>query len=511
VIVGGGVTGLAAALRATERAASAGAALDVQLFEAESRTGGVISSEARDGFLLELGPDSLVTEKPWAIDLCRHVGLGSELIPTNAAFQRSLVVSRGRLVPLPLGFSLLAPTRIWPFVRSPVLSLPGKLRMLWDLFAPRGGPRDGEDESLASFVLRRFGREALERLAQPMVAGIYTADPTTLSLAATMPRFLEIERRERSVILGLRRQVKTATAGVGQAMQHASGARYGLFMTLRHGLGSLVAELESRLPEDSIRRRARVARLELGREPGAASSNGVGRRPWRVVLDDGRAVDADAVLVALPAHEAARLLAPLDAPLGSLLAGIPYASAATVSLGFRRSDLREPLAAFGFVVPAVERRRIVACTFVDVKYSGRAPEDCVLLRGFIGGALQAEMFELDDAAMVATLRAELRSLLGVTAPPLLARVARWPRSMPQYLVGHVDRVAEIERRTARIAGLALAGNAYRGVGIADCVRSGEAAADTLVDVSMRPGLSAPAAGSRPIVECDALPPGGSAT
>lgn len=466
VVIGGGITGLAAAHRALERAREAGAAVEVTVLEERSRAGGVIATEEAQGFLLEGGPDSLITEKPWAIDLCRRIGLGDELIATRSAFQRSLVVKGGRLLPVPLGFSLLAPTRLWPFARSPLLSPLGKLAVLRDLVAPRGGPPPGGDESLASFVVRRLGREVLDRIAQPVVAGIYAADPAVLSLAATMPRFLELERSARSLILGLRRQGSPATRG-------ASGARYGLFVTLRRGMGSLVAELERRLPPGAVRCGVRAV--------GLARGDGVGAGGWRVALDGGESLRAESVVVAVPAWNAADLVRPVDAELAAQLGAIPYASAATVALGFRREDVPHPLDAFGFVVPAVERRRILACTFASVKYDGRAAPGAVLLRAFVGGALQPECFALDDRAMAAAVREELAALLGVRAEPLFTRIARWPASMPQYAVGHLDRVAAIERCVTRLEGLALAGNAYRGVGVGDCVRSGEAAADALID------------------------------
>lgn len=463
VVVGGGISGLAAAHRAAERARAG--ELELVVLEASERTGGVARTERRDGFLLECGPDSFITEKPAGIELCRRIGLGDRLLPTNDRFRSTLVVRDGQLVSLPDGFQLLGPTRILPFLRSPVLSLRGRLIAGKDLLLPRGGPPPGGDESLASFVRRRFGREVLERLAQPLAGGIYTADPETLSLASTMPRFLALEREHRSVILGLRAQARRA----GRTASQASGARFGLFVTLRDGMGSLADALAARLPAGAIRTGARVERVARGGE-------GSGAR-WTVHLAGGETIAADAVVLAVPAPVAGRLVAGTDDELASELSGIAYASSGVVSLAYRTEQLREEPRAFGFVVPAVEGRRIIAGSFSSVKYSGRAPEGTVLLRVFLGGALQASVLSLDDEELGRVAREEVAELLGIRGEPLLVRVQRWSEVMPQYRVGHAARVARIEARAAALPGLALAGNAYHGVGLADCIASGEAAAD----------------------------------
>src|SRR5205807_628243 len=343
------------------------------------------------------------------------------------------------------------------FLRSRLLSWRGKLRMALDLVLPRGA---GGDESLGDFVRRRLGREALERIAQPLVAGIYTADPDTLSLAATMPRFLELEQRERSVTLALWRAARRA----GGEAAGTSGARWSLFVTFRDGMDELVRALGDRLPSGSVRLKERVSGLEQAGRGG---------------------IDTDAVVIASEPHEAARLLRHVDPAVARLLGQIPCASSATVTLGYRRSDIPRPLDAFGFVVPRIERRPILACTFSSVKYPGRAPAGHALLRVFLGGALDAGVLEGDDASLAALARAEPQHALGVTSPPVLTRVARHPSAMPQYLVGHLSRVEPIARLLTAHPGLALAGGAYRGVGIADCVRSGEQAAE-LVLLDPRP-------------------------
>ena len=449
VVVGGGVAGLAAAHRLVERRQT-----EVVLLEAGERPGGTIVTERTGGFTIEGGPDAILTEKPWAVELCDRVGV--ELVGTREGERRTYVVQGGRLRPLPEGFLLLAPTDLRALAASPIFSWRGKLRMALDLVLPRRGT--DEDESLAAFVRRRLGREALERVAQPLAGGIYTADVERLSLAATMPRFRDLERRHRSVILGLR-------AGTGPA--RAAGARYSMFVAPADGMGALVDALARRLPEGVLRLRAPVAGLALE------------GRTWRLRAG-GEPLAADAVVLATPAWAAAAVLDTVDPQLGRQLREIRYASSATVTLAYRAADVPN-LLGFGFVVPAVERRALIACTYASRKFPGRAPDGHELLRGFVGGALRPDLAVEDDAALTEIVRRDLRDLVGITPAPTVVRVHRHPRAMPQYDVGHLDRVAAIETRAGALRGLALAGAAYRGVGIPDCVRGGQAAADAVLD------------------------------
>ncbi len=483
-IIGGGIAGLAAAHRLQELSKERKGRLRFTLLEASDRLGGAIGTERRDGFVLEYGPDSFISEKPWALDLCRRLGLEHELIGTQDQFRTTFVVRRGRLEPLPEGFMLLAPTRLAALARSRVFSWSGKLRMGLDLVLPRGQARD--DESLSSFVRRRLGREVLERVAQPLVGGIYTADPDQLSLAATMPRFLQMERERRSLIYALWRAGRNT-----QDTKDASGARWSLFVTLRNGMQQMVKTLLGHLSVGTIRHRSPVRAVQPG------------EKTWHIECQDGSSLRTDGVILATPAFQTARMLRAFDAELANWLAAVAYSSAATVSLAYRRRDIPHALNGFGFVVPHIEKRSIIAGTFSSVKYAGRAPDGQVLLRAFVGGALQAELYELDDDEMERIVRQEFAALLGVKVAPLFSLIARYPNSMPQYLVGHLERVAAIERRLATHPGLALAGNAYRGVGIADCVRSGEAAAQSVLDQlsplqpqadrsSAGPALTAPA-------------------
>ncbi|MBI5507096.1 MAG: protoporphyrinogen oxidase [Deltaproteobacteria bacterium] len=470
-MVGAGIAGLAAAYRLDRLASQRGLDLELIVLESGPRAGGVIESSRRDDCLLELGPDSIITEKPWARALCEEIGLGERIIGTSPNCRQSFVALGNKLHPIPEGFYMMAPSRLTPFVLTRLFSPAGKARMALDLLLPRR--TDGADESLGDFVRRRLGREALERAAQPMVGGVYTADPDKLSLRATMPRFLEMERKHRSLIVAMaatRRRAMGSSAG-GAAEGSAAGPRYSLFISLDKGLSVLPERLCELLPAGALRTGAMVERIERSEVPGTAR--------W-VVQTLGERIEADAVCLATPAHASARIVESVAPELARSLNSIEYASSATVNLVYRRADIAHALDGFGFVVPAVERRTLLACTFSSIKYAGRAPSGKVLIRAFVGGALFPEACEMSDEAMTAGIRKDLGELLGVRAQPSDLLITRWPRSMPQYNVGHLGRVAHIDDEASRLPGLALAGAAFGGVGIPDSVRSGEAAAERLV-------------------------------
>jgi oxygen-dependent protoporphyrinogen oxidase len=457
-VLGGGITGLAAALRLQD------AGIEWKLFEAAPRLGGVIETVSEGDYLVERSADNFLTRDPWATDLCRRVGIEADLLPTDPARRRALVVSRGRIRRVPEGFVLMAPQKAWPVITSPILSLAGKARLLCEpLVATR---RDLADESIAAFARRRLGRETFERLVQPLVAGIYTADPERLSMAATMPQFAEQERRYGSLLrAALRREAP--------AERTESGARYGLFVAPRAGMQQLINAVTRELPPERVRVGCAVDRIErmIG-EP-------AGKR-WRLSDTAGVVLgEFDDLIVSLPAPAAAKLLTPIDDALGSALGAIEYAGCSVVCMGVAESQVTRPIDGFGFVVPAVEERRVIAVSFSSHKFPGRAPAGRAVVRVFIGGALQPHLADGDDQQLVAIAREELADLVGLQGEPEFTTVARWPQRMPQYHVGHLERVSQIEDLAARL-GVELAGAAYRGVGVPQCVRSGQLAADRVI-------------------------------
>jgi oxygen-dependent protoporphyrinogen oxidase len=463
VVVGGGIAGLAAAHRLLELRNAQALDLEILLLEASHRLGGCIATDRFGDFLIEAGPDSFISEKPWALRLCERLGLAARLVSTQAAHQKIYVVHNGKLVPLPEGFFLLAPTQVAPFLRTPLFSWRGKLRMAAELLMPGGDANI--DESLGAFVRRRFGSEALERVVQPLLGGIYAADPDKLSLTSTMPRFTEMEKSHRSIIWAMwseqRRRARNREAG--------SGARWSLFVTLAAGMQELVDEIAQRLPQASARLNSTVT--------GIFPSDH--KKGWQITTRSNEILETNGIILATPAFHTAQILASAAPEAAKELSSIAYASSATISLAYRNRDFPRMPDSFGFVVPAIESRKIMACTFSSLKYPGRAPEGHVLLRAFVGGSLQPDLLDDNDPTLERNVRGEIASLLGVDAEPLLVRIQRHPNSMPQYHVGHQARIRRIDSALDRYANLALAGSAYHGVGIADCVRAGEEAAEKL--------------------------------
>lgn len=480
-LIGGGITGLAAAHRLIELAAAAAIPMRVALFEAGPRLGGVIHTVRIGDCLVELGSDSFITNKPAAVELCRRLGLEDRLISTNPESRRALVLHNNKPVAVPDGFMLMAPAKMWPVISSPLFSPLGKLRMGLERWVP---PRaDGVDESVASFVRRRLGREALERLVQPLVAGIYTSDPEKLSLRATLPRFLEMERQHGSLIRASRRTLSEKNGPAKNAPgdetgsangQCESGARYGLFASFRDGMSELIdALVRSIKAAGEVHLDAPVSTLLRSASP----QEGFSLQFAAGLGTSTHTTSFDAAILALPADRAADLVWPLDSMLAGALGEIEYASSAIVCTGHSLSDVSHSLEASGLVVPAVEKRRILSVSFASRKFAGRAPEGQVVLRTFVGGALQPEVLAHSDAELVEIVLSELRELLGVRGEPRFAAVSRHERAMPQYHIGHLDRVRRIEQLASVHPRLALAGNAYEGVGIPDCVASGERAAE----------------------------------
>jgi oxygen-dependent protoporphyrinogen oxidase len=477
-IIGGGIAGLAAAYE-LEKARAAGAPMEYTLFESRDRLGGVLASETFDGVVLERGPDSFLSEKPAGAELCRELGLGGELTPSNDANRKTYIVVRNRLVPLPDGLMFLIPTKLVPTALSGLFSPMTKIRMGLELLHP---PRpSGKDESVASLVERHFGREAVDRLADPLLSGIYGGDATQLSARTVLPKLVEMEEMYGSLTRGMLAAHKHMRARMADAQRNgAAGQPQGerragprsVFTTLKGGLQQLVDALEARLEPAWVRKSTVVSSLERV------------DRGWRVSAG-GRDEIYDAVIMASPAWAAGALLKAVDSSLGAELEGIPYSSSITVNLVYDEEKLGPLPSGFGFLVPAVEGRAMLACTFVHRKFVERTPPGKAVLRAFLGGAKNEALLDQSDEALIATVRRELREILGprvtgLATEPERTQVSRWRRAMAQYSVGHQDRVKRIAARVAELPGLRLAGNAYDGIGIPDCIRTGRKAAQELM-------------------------------
>lgn len=457
VVVGGGLSGLSAA----ESLSAAG--WRVTVLEPSGRCGGVIETVVRDGWLVERSADSFLAARPEAVGLAERLGLSGDMIGIRPEVRRALVCRGGRLHPVPTGFRLLAPSRVGSVLSTPLLSWTARVRVVLERFVKPRDPTAGADESLRDFTVRRLGREAFERIVQPLVSGIWTADPARLSMAAACGEFLAMERRHGSLWAG---EAARLRGGRIAANDEAAGARYGQFVTFTSGMETLPSRLAAKLVAEGVVIREAVAE-RLSRND---------RAGWSVGVADGGSIDADAVVVAVPAPAASRLVSTVDGELASELAGIEYAGSVIVSLGFAREDVAHPLDAAGLVVPRAEGRRILAVSFSSSKFPGRAPEGMVLVRVFVGGALDPAAMSLDDGEIVSLAVGELRSLLGVRGRPRMQRIDRWGGAMPQYHLGHLERLVRIEDRLPHLPGLALAGAAYRGVGIPQVILSGQQAA-----------------------------------
>ena len=477
VIIGGGMAGLAAAEALVTAAGTGGP--QVTLIEPSGRVGGVVATERRDGWLIERSADSFLAARPEAVGLVERLGLADELIGVDPRVRRALILHRGRTQPVPAGFRLLAPGRLRSILTTPLLSPQGRLRLLGERFVSARST-GVTDESLEHFAVRRLGREAFERLVQPLASGIWTADPARLSMAAACPEFFAMEIRDGSLWSGEQKRVRAA-AGESQA----AGARYGQFLTLASGMETMPRRLADQLAARGVRFMTAAAtsltqRPDLGWDICLRETANTELRPVAAATRSPTVIEADAVIVAVPAAAAAALLRSAAPALADALAAIQYAGSAIVSLGFAREDVAHPLDAAGLVVPRGEGRRILAVSFSSQKFPGRAPEGSVLMRTFVGGALDPETAALDDDHLVPAVLAELRDVLGIRGGPQIMQIDRWQGAMPQYTVGHGDRVANIRRLVAAYQGLALAGAAYEGVGIPQVIASGQVAASTVI-------------------------------
>jgi len=477
VIVGGGISGLATAFALQEQAAAAGLSIRCTVLESGPTWGGKIQTHRTDGLIADAGPDSFLSQKPAGLELCRKLGLSDQLINTNETGKKAFVLSRGRLHELPEGLITFVPSQLGPFLRSGLLSWMGLARMGLDVMIPRGPA--GGDESLASFFRRRFGAQAFERVLEPLMAGIYAGDAEQMSLKATFPRFLELEQQYGSIIRGMAAARKKAPPPSG------AGPKRTMFVSLKSGLGDLVSALAARLAQQGV-----DLRLGCAVDAVRVRSHQLGRWMYDLNLRDGSAISAESLVLATPAYVAADLLRPLTPIAGGLLEMIPYASTGTVSMAFPASAVARAVQGFGFIVPRAEARELIAATWTSLKWPHRAPADQVLIRCYIGGVGRDGILQQDDAAILKIVRAELASLCGLTAEPLYTEVNRWWKAMPQYTIGHLDRLTQLDAALSRYGGLVLTGAGYRGVGIPDCIRDGAVAAEKVVRHLAGPGLSA---------------------
>ncbi len=460
-IIGGGISGLSAAFT-LEKHRRAGASLEYVVFESSPRLGGVLVTERVDGCLVEAGPDSFLTEKPWASDLCREVGLGDQLIGSNDADRKTYILVKGRLALIPDGLMFMVPTKIMPTVLSPLFSVRTKLRMAGEWFHP---PRKAvADETVAAFVERHYGPEMVDRLADPLLSGVYGGEASQLSVRAVLPRFAEMEASHGSLgraMLATRKRMAQASKAPPKP----------LFTSLKDGMQQLVDAVVSRLPASALHANQSVQAVQSSREG------------WTVSA--GKSDYFDAVIMATPAQTAAALLRNSNLDLASELAAIQYTSSVTINLGYDGTVRAGLPQGFGFLVPRSEGKRMLAATFVHNKFPHRAPEDRALLRCFVGGAHNEQILQEPDEELIRIIREDLRQIIGLTADPLFTRVYRWKGAMAQYGVGHLDRLQRIETLLQKFPGLTLAGNGYRGIGVPDCVRSGtEAAHKALLAVGL---------------------------
>jgi len=494
IIIGGGAAGLGAAYK-VRRAAGAGVDVDCVLIEKDERLGGkLVTDIVRDAeggeYVVDGGSDAFVSGKPAIARIATMIGIADEMVPAREENKKTLIVKGRRLIEMPDGIMMFAPTKLVPLATTSLYSWPAKFRMALDWFLPRrvrwaeGETAQAHDETLESFVVRRMGRESLDRLAEPLVGGVHASDPGEMSLAATFPNFLEMEQEFGSVIRGFLNERKKREAMRSKYPPKPGAKPWAFFNTFHRGMQRLTDGMADAVGRDRILTGVRATTL-------ARSGDG-----WRVSLSTGESLEGDAVIVATEGWAAAELLNDVDTEVGTLLASIPYSSSATVPMAFRAEDCPSDLKWFGILSPMVEGRPLLAVTLSSSKWPDRAPEGRVLLRGFVGGPRNQHLLEMDDAGLIETVRAQIVDLLEMRpdAQPVFASVYRWNGGMPQYTLGHLDRVDEIERRSARITGLALAGGAFRGVGVPNCIESGErAVTKVLADL----GIS---------LEEDAVPP-----
>lgn len=468
IVIGGGITGLAAAYKVKRAAETDGHDVTFTLVERDPRLGGKILSEEVDGFVVDGGPDCFLTEKPALHRIAKMTGVEGDKMPTDDSRKKTWILAGGKLHEMPDGIMMFAPTKFWPFVTTGLFTWPGKIRMGMDLLIPRkerwpeGDTAAQHDETLEAFIVRRMGRECLNRMAEPLVGGVHASDPAVMSLAATFPRLLDMEQKFGSMIGGFvdaRRKV----AEIRKKYPPDPKNPRTFFTSFKHGMQEITDVMADVAGRDAIRTGVSAERLER-------SGDG-----WKVRLSDGDVLEGDAVIVATEGWAAEQLLADVDEQTYEALSGISHSSSATVSLAFDTTDVGFSLDAFGVLCPIAEKRDLMAVTYSSTKWPGRAPAGKTLMRGFVGGPQNQAIMEKSDEELAHIVQENMRGILGLKAEPMWARVYRWHLGMPQYTLGHLDRVATIVDRCETMPGLAIGGGSYTGVGIPNCVESGERA------------------------------------
>lgn len=445
-IVGSGISALACAVILKEKG------IDFKIFEKENRLGGKIYTEKINDFIVELGPDSYLPEKYWSVQLIKKVGLENEMLPTNDEFKGTYIYSNKKLHPLPEGVMLMVPTMIMPLIKSSLISWPGKIRMGLELFIPP--KKDDKDESLAEFVTRRLGKECLEKIAEPLVAGIHTSNPDNMSVLATFPRFVEMEKKYGSLIKGMLIAKKMAPP------KRDNATKMTYFMSLRQGMQELVYGIMNFIGNEKAIKNKELSFAEKTKDG------------YKLFFSDGQSETFTHLVLSTPSYVSKEILKDIDYELSNLLNTIKWSSSATVNIAFKKEDIKTQLKGFGFIIPRIENKRINACTYSSIKWLHRCPENYILLRAFVGGGHHEELVELSDDEIIKIVLEELNSIANISGEPILRRVYRWIKGMPKYTVGHLDRIKNIFDRVKNHKNLYLIGCSYKGIGIGDCVKSG---------------------------------------
>ena len=467
VLVGGGISGLSSSYYIEQLATSRNIPIHLTLLETSGRLGGKIATERRDRIIIEGGPDSFFTQKSYALDLCMEIGLSDQLEEADPATRGTYILADGKPVKLPEGTETGMPSKIRPFMSTELISFAGKLRAMYDFVAP--GRRSTGDESVGSLIARRFGGEFLFKIVEPMYAGIYAGDVYQLSAESTIPSLVALERNYGSIVRGMRSEKRKRSRQNPEKRQREAPK----FITLKGGMIGIIEGLRSKLKQTEILLNETATGIFT--QPEESSGK------YLVTTSGGRRLAADSVVLAVPAYAAAELVKNLNAELHSLLSGIKYASTATVTLGFPKDKTAWKALGHGILVPRTEKEMVTGCTWESSKWPDHSTEDILLARCYIGWYGHDEFMAYDDTSLVNEASLFLKNTFGITESPLLSRVFRWPKALPQYMVGHQELVRRIEAANLSLPGIFLTGSAYHGVGVPDCIHDAKSAAEALIN------------------------------